>query len=78
MSVATRTFLDKDVELARYTLGGRWCLGGQPAIGTDGTASIRTDDNASTHTNQLKDKRGGGIWTWVGEPATTVVTHLRT
>jgi len=70
MPVATRTFSDKDVELARYTLGGsrldgRWCLGGQPAIGTDGTASvrtvvtanIRTGDNAHTH-SQLKDNRG--------------------
>jgi len=64
MSVATRTFSDKDVELARYTLGGslldgRWYLGGQPAIGTDGTtsirtvvtANIRTCDNAHTQTN---------------------------
>ena len=63
MSVATRIFSDKDVELARYTLGGsrldgRWRLGGQPVISTDDTASTRTGDNASKHTNQLKDKRG--------------------
>jgi len=71
MSVATHTFSDQDVELARHTLGGsrlddRSCLGGQPAIRTSGTASIhayvtasvRTCDNANTHTKELKEKRG--------------------
>jgi len=88
MSVATRTFSDKDVELARYTLGwsrldDKWCLGGQPAIRTSGTASIRADvtasvrtgDNASKHTNQLKNN--GVSERGLGNPATTtLITFL--
>jgi len=87
MSVATRTFSDKDVQLARYTLSGsrlddRWCLGGQFSIRRSGTASIRADvtasvrtcHNASTHTNQLKDN--GVSESGLGNLATTVADQI--
>jgi len=77
-----RTFSDKvDVELARYTLGGsrlddKWCLGGQPAIPTSGTASIRTGDNANTHRNQLKDNGVSERFTCPDYRRTTSVTAM--